>query len=100
MQHITGIPRNQLRFTSLEDTISQDNPIRFIDALRLFKLGFSWGGVTSLVMRYDRLPRMVPVPAERIVRFNVGLEAVPDLIDDLQSALSTARSLSGAARQA
>ena len=32
MQHITGIPRNQMTFASLEDTISADNPIRFIDA--------------------------------------------------------------------
>ena len=32
MQHITGIPRNQMCFSSLEDTISPDNSIRFIDA--------------------------------------------------------------------
>ena len=32
MQHITGIPRNQMRFTSLEDSISQENPVRFIEA--------------------------------------------------------------------
>ena len=32
MQHITGIPRNQMTFASLEDTIFSDNPIRFIDA--------------------------------------------------------------------
>lgn len=45
MQHITGIPRNQMRFTSLEDTISQDNPVRFIDAfvehVSLNALGFA-----------------------------------------------------------
>lgn len=45
MQHITGIPRNQMCFSSLEDTISIDNPIRFIDAfveiLLLNSLGFS-----------------------------------------------------------
>ena len=45
MQHITGIPRNQMCFSSLEDTISPDNPIRFIDAfvdiLALHSLGFS-----------------------------------------------------------
>ena len=32
MQHITGIPRNQMTFSSLEDSISFDNSIRFIDA--------------------------------------------------------------------
>lgn len=32
MQHITGISRNQMTFACLEDHISADNPIRFIDA--------------------------------------------------------------------
>ena len=32
MQHITRIPRNQMCLSSLEDTISPENPIRFIDA--------------------------------------------------------------------
>ena len=45
MQHITGIPRNQMCFSSLEDTISPENPIRFIDAfvetIALESLGFS-----------------------------------------------------------
>ena len=33
MQHITGIARNQMVFSSLEDTILPDNPVRFIDAI-------------------------------------------------------------------
>ncbi|WP_432221905.1 transposase [Flavobacterium sp. TMP13] len=45
MQHITGILRNQMCFSSFEDTISSENPIRFIDAfssaLSLETLGFS-----------------------------------------------------------
>ncbi len=32
MQHITDISHQQLRFSSLEDTISPDNQVRFIDA--------------------------------------------------------------------
>ncbi len=32
MQHITGIPRNQITIASLEHTIFLDNPIRFIGA--------------------------------------------------------------------
>ena len=44
MQHITGISRNQMVFSSLEDTISNDHPIRFIDAfvdtINLQGLGF------------------------------------------------------------
>src|SRR5579864_3175519 len=32
---------------------SKEQVLAFIDALRLFKIGYSWGGVTSLVMTYD-----------------------------------------------
>ncbi|OOV19239.1 IS1182 family transposase [Flavobacterium sp. LM4] len=49
MQHIQGISRQQMRFSSLEDAISADNQVRFIDAfvtfLDLEKLGFT---VTSI----------------------------------------------------
>jgi hypothetical protein len=45
MQHIQGISRQQLRMSSLEDTISQDNPVRFIEAfvenISIVKLGFT-----------------------------------------------------------
>ncbi|WP_243698933.1 IS1182 family transposase [Flavobacterium sandaracinum] len=45
MQHITGIPRNQLFFSSLEDSISLENPVRFVEAfveaLDLGSLGFT-----------------------------------------------------------
>jgi cystathionine beta-lyase len=68
------------------ENVSPESIIRFIDELKLFKLGFSWGGVTSLVMRYEEIARTNPVPARRIVRFNVGLEAIGDLIADLTSA--------------
>jgi transposase len=45
MQHITGISRQQIRFSSLEDAISPDNQVRFIDAfvdnIDLSKLNFA-----------------------------------------------------------
>ena len=45
MQHMSGISRNELRLSSLEDASSADNQVRFIDAfvsfLDLSKLGFS-----------------------------------------------------------
>jgi len=44
MQHITGIARSQMVFTSLEDSISEDNSVRFVDAfvenIDLKALGF------------------------------------------------------------
>lgn len=65
---------------------------KFCDALKLFRLGFSWGGPTSLVMYYD-LKKMrdlaTPHLADGIlVRFCIGLEHANDLIDDIQQALA------------
>lgn len=55
MQHIQGISRHQLQVVSLEDTISQDNPVRFIDAfvnsINLEKIGF-----TSRVLKIEGRP--------------------------------------------
>src|SRR5256885_8769915 len=54
----------------------------------LFRSGYSWGGVTSLVMPHFELRRRFPSPNPSIVRFNIGLEAVGDLIADLEAAFS------------
>ena len=64
----------------------------FCDALKLFKLGYSWGGPVSLVVPYDvasmRHPRLGTWPHKGVlVRFSVGLEAVDDLRADLEQAL-------------
>ena len=63
---------------------------RFIDALKLFKIGFSWGGAVSLVMSYN-LPKLRKAPKWDgiLVRFCIGLEDVEDLQQDLAQALST-----------
>ncbi|HEY4968841.1 MAG TPA: cystathionine beta-lyase [Steroidobacteraceae bacterium] len=62
---------------------------RFADTLQLFKIGFSWGGVTSLVMLYPNLVRPQQNYGGRLLRLNVGLEESSDLIADLQQALRT-----------
>ena len=61
----------------------------FVDALRLFKIGFSWAGPVSLVVPYD-LSTMRKQPRWRgtLVRFSLGLEAVDDLIADSKQALA------------
>jgi cysteine-S-conjugate beta-lyase len=61
----------------------------FADRLRLFKIGYSWGGVTSLVMLFPNLDRPRQDYAGRLVRLNVGLEEYSDLIVDLQQALDS-----------
>ncbi len=63
---------------------------RFVDGLRLFKIGFSWGGATSLVMAYDSVVRGTVDVGPRLVRLNVGLEDADDLIGDLAAALDGA----------
>lgn len=62
---------------------------RFVESLELFKIGFSWGGATSLVMAYPHLFRRARHYDNRIVRLNVGLEEPADLIRDLSQAFDT-----------
>lgn len=61
------------------------------DALRLFRLGYSWGGPISLVVPYELKTMRSTWPAHlargTVVRFSVGLEAVADLQADLAQAL-------------
>jgi cystathionine beta-lyase len=61
----------------------------FVDALQLFKIGWSWGGFTSLAMAYPALNRLDPKYHGRIVRLNIGLEDPADLIEDLSRAFAT-----------
>ena len=60
----------------------------FVDALKLFKIGYSWGGVTSLALAYPSLERPGKQYAGRIVRLNIGLEEHEDLIEDLAAAFA------------
>jgi cystathionine beta-lyase len=66
---------------------SKEQVQAFVDALRLFKIGYSWGGVTSLVMAYDLHSPKRPLYEHRIVRLYTGLESIVDLKDDLEQAL-------------
>lgn len=79
------------------ESISTQQVDVFCDALRLFKLGYSWAGPVSLVVPYD-LPSMrslnqnsqKPIKKGVLVRFCIGLESVEDLQADLQQALKIA----------
>ena len=67
---------------------------RFCDALRLFRIGYSWGGPISLVVPYDiRTMRDAGVTTwsheGTLVRFSIGLEGADDLQADLEQALAT-----------
>ena len=62
---------------------------RFIDSLKLFKIGYSWGGANSLAVPY-RIAQMRSRwdGAGQLVRLNIGLEDADDLIADLGQALT------------
>ncbi|MBV8893106.1 MAG: cystathionine beta-lyase [Acidobacteria bacterium] len=63
--------------------------LAFVDALKLFKIGYSWGGVTSLAVAYDfRGIKSRPDYGHRVVRLNIGLEDTDDLKSDLEQALA------------
>lgn len=58
-----------------------------MDRLTLFQMGYSWGGVSSLVVTPDLTEQPnARIYGERLVRFYVGLEDVDDLIHDIEQA--------------
>ncbi|UTY59851.1 cystathionine beta-lyase [Massilia sp. erpn] len=61
---------------------------RFVDSLKLFKIGYSWGGANSLCVPYRiQAMRSQWKEAGTLVRFNIGLEDPDDLIADIEQAL-------------
>ncbi|MGH6646655.1 PLP-dependent transferase [Aquabacterium sp.] len=62
----------------------------FIDALNLFKIGYSWGGPVSLAVPYQlsSMRAAGTAPQGTLVRLAIGLEDPQDLVDDLEQALA------------
>ena len=61
----------------------------FIDGLKLFALGYSWGGFESLVVpqNIQKSRSVQPWSGGPLIRLHVGLEDPDDLCDDLAQAL-------------
>ncbi len=72
-----------------DEAVPPERVVAFCDALRLFRLGYSWAGPISLCLPYERAEmRGRDWPhVHGPVRFAVGLEAVDDLRADLVQAL-------------
>ena len=68
---------------------TEEQTDRFVDSLKLFKIGYSWGGAHSLVMPY-RVGSIRNSWEKQgiLVRLNVGLEDPRDLIADIEQALA------------
>jgi cysteine-S-conjugate beta-lyase len=66
----------------------------FCDALRIFKIGYSWGGPMSLVVPYQKQNiRTLPAPHLKpgtVVRFCIGFEDMVDLQADIKQAIHAA----------
>lgn len=63
----------------------------FLNSLRLFGMGFSWGGYESLVILFDCSDYRTATtwaPGGSALRFHIGLEDVGDLVADLEAAFA------------
>ena len=73
-------------FTIVLKPVAEKSLAAFLDGLKLFGMGYSWGGFESLVILFDPTNYRTatkwtgPGPA---LRFHIGLEAVDDLVADL-----------------
>ncbi len=69
------------------EAVSVAGTHRFVDALRLFGIGASWGGYESLALPTTGfVTRTASQLSGAMVRFHIGLEDVADLVDDLRQA--------------
>lgn len=83
--------------------LKTDNPEgikKFVNSLKIFRLGVSWGGYESLVLpiaalgkdeKTEKMQRELGL-SSYLIRLSVGLEDVKDLVFDLEQALSQVNS--------
>ncbi len=64
----------------------------FLDALRIFGLGYSWGGYESLAVKVNLADRTICKGPEggALLRLQIGLEDVDDIIADLERGFAAA----------
>ena len=76
-----------ISFTLKKDFQSEAKIHKFIDSLKLFHLGYSWGGYESLVMFYEfKQGNEIIGDNQYLIRLHVGLEDAADLEADLNDA--------------
>lgn len=76
------------------ETLRTEDVDCFVDSLACFRIGYSWGGSTSLAMAYDPRPWRSESGVRRagpLVRLSIGLESADDLQADLEQALGALR---------
>lgn len=78
-------------FSTVLKPVSEIAVHAFLNSLRLFGMGFSWGGYESLVILFDCTAYRTATrwaPGGPCLRFHIGLENVGDLIADLEQAFA------------
>lgn len=79
-------------FSVVLNPVENQSVNAFLDALRLFGMGYSWGGFESLIVPFDAArARRFPSPEwpeGPALRIHVGLEDPADLIADLDQAFA------------
>jgi cysteine-S-conjugate beta-lyase len=73
-------------------TLASGNAHKLVDALAHFGIGYSWGGYESLAVPVEpsRCRSATQWDGGTVIRLNIGLEDVRDLIDDLGQAMTRA----------
>ena len=77
-------------FAFVLNPVDKQQVAAFVDALKLFGIGSSWGGYESLVTAPNIAPLRTATrwPADGpVIRFHIGLEDPDDLIADVEQAL-------------
>jgi len=74
----------------LNSAFNQHNVDDMLDNMRIFSMGFSWGGFESLIIPFDCADYRTATrwsPEGKTLRLQIGLEDIGDLKQDLQAGL-------------
>lgn len=78
-------------FSVILQPAPRERAVALLESLRLFPMGYSWGGYESLALLIDPSPVRTAKPWEQpapMVRLHIGLEDPDDLIADLAGGLA------------
>jgi cystathionine beta-lyase/cystathionine gamma-synthase len=92
-RHTSSLTGYSGLFSFVLEDAGFDQVREFINRLKRFRIGVSWGGVESLVISPNRGNNLHYLDAHRIphglVRMSIGLEGADALIDDITAAFSS-----------
>lgn len=77
-------------FGVLLHDVDEPSLARMLEGMRIFEMGYSWGGFESLLIPQHPLSERTAVPLEEtgtLLRISVGLESTDDLAQDLADGL-------------